>query len=60
MPDNRDMRGGRDSGRVSAEQEHDVRYLAEKYKVSADEVKRAIAEVGNDRVKVERYLSKSR
>jgi hypothetical protein len=56
MSDNNQLRGGQDRSRVAGEQEHEVRYLAEKMGVS--EVRRAIQEVGNNREKVEEYLTR--
>ncbi|HEU4902241.1 MAG TPA: DUF3606 domain-containing protein [Flavisolibacter sp.] len=58
MSDNNQMRGGQDRSRVAGEQEHEVRYLAEKMGVSEDEVRRAIQQVGNDRNKVEEFLTR--
>jgi hypothetical protein len=52
-------RGGRgDRGKIAAGQEWEVKYMAQKYNVSADEVKRAVKAVGNEREKVEQYLQK--
>jgi hypothetical protein len=58
MSDNNQLRGGQDRSRVAGEQEHEVRYLAEKMGVSEEEVRRAIQEVGNNREKVEEYLTR--
>lgn len=57
MADNTDVRSGQDRSQVAGGQEHEVRYLAEKMGVSEEQVKNAIKEVGNDRTKVEEYLS---
>ena len=54
--DNKDLRGGQDRNRVAANEEYEVRYLAEKLSVSEEEVKNAIKQVGNDRNKLEEYL----
>lgn len=47
-----------DRARVAAEQDHEVRYEAEKTGKSKDEIKDAIKEVGNDRQKVEDRLKR--
>jgi hypothetical protein len=60
MPDNKNQRDGRDRSRVSASEKYEVQYLAEKFNVSADEVRRVIGEVGNSREKVEERLRGNR
>jgi DeoR/GlpR family transcriptional regulator of sugar metabolism len=60
MPDNKNERGSRDRGRVSGEEKYEVQHLAEKFKVSAEEVRRVIKEVGNSREKVEERLRGNR
>lgn len=56
MADNKDLTDGRDRQRVAGNQEYEVSYLAEKLNVPAEEVRRAIEQVGNSREKVEEYL----
>jgi hypothetical protein len=57
MPDKKSKRGGStDRSRVSANEDHELRYMAQKAGVSTDEVRNAIQQVGNDRRKVEEYL----
>ncbi|MDB5205255.1 MAG: hypothetical protein JWR72_330 [Flavisolibacter sp.] len=56
MADNKDLQDGRDRGKVAGDEEYEVSYLAEKLNVSAEEVKKAIEEVGNNREKVEERL----
>ena len=56
MADNKDLRDERDRSRVAGSEEYELQYLAEKLNVSTDEVRRAIAQVGNSREKVEEYL----
>jgi hypothetical protein len=56
MSDNKNNRGERDRSRVSGNEEYELRYLAEKLNVSAEEVRNAIEKVGNSREKVEEYL----
>jgi hypothetical protein len=56
MADNKDARDGRDRSRVSGSEEYELQYMAEKLNVSREEVRRAIEQVGNDRMKVEEFL----
>ncbi|MBZ0099935.1 MAG: DUF3606 domain-containing protein [Taibaiella sp.] len=56
MPDNKDMQGKQDRSRVAGGEDYEVQYLVEKFKVSADVVKEAIASVGNSRDAVEEYI----
>ena len=56
MADNKDLRDGRDRSKVAGDEEYEVTYLAQKLNVSAEEVRRAIEQVGNSREKVEEYL----
>ncbi|RFM27283.1 DUF3606 domain-containing protein [Deminuibacter soli] len=58
MSDNTKLAGQRDRSQVAANQDYELKYLADKYLVSKDAVKQAIQQVGNDRRKVEDYLSK--
>lgn len=56
MADDKNKQDGRDRSRVSASDEHELRYVAEKMNVSVDRVKEAIDKVGNQRDKVEEFL----
>ncbi|TCJ12061.1 DUF3606 domain-containing protein [Flaviaesturariibacter flavus] len=56
MSDNKNMRDGRDRSRVSASEKYEVQHIAEKFNVSAEEVRRIIKEVGNSREKIEERL----
>ena len=49
-------RSGRDRGKVAGGQNWEIKYMTQKYNVSAEEVKKAIEAVGNSRNKVEEYL----
>lgn len=60
MADNKDLRDGRDRERVAGDEDYEVNYLAQKLNVSADEVRKAIQQVGNSREKVEEYLQGNR
>ena len=56
MADNKNLRDDRDRSRVGGNEEYEVRHIAEKLGVSAEEVKKAIQKVGNNREKVEEFL----
>ena len=56
MADKKDIQDGRDRDSVSGSDDYEVRYFAEKMNVSAEEVKKAIKEVGNNREKLEEYF----
>ena len=45
-----------DRNKVAANQPHELRYIAQKFNVTEDDVKKAIQAVGNSRKKVEEYL----
>ena len=51
-------RGGQDRKLISLQQAHEVRDWAKKFGVSEDELRKAVAAVGNDASKVEEYLKK--
>ena len=56
MADNREKRNGRDRSRIAANEDYELRYIANKLGVTEKEVREAIAAVGNERQKVEEYL----
>ena len=56
MADDKNKQDGTDRSRVSASDEHELRYVAEKLGVSVERVREAIERVGNDRDKVEEFL----
>ena len=60
MADNKDLRDGRDRERVAGNEDYEVNYLAQKLNVSAEEVRKAIQQVGNNREKVEEFLRGNR
>jgi len=49
MPDDKTKVGEADRSRVSADQDYEVRHLAEKYGLSPTQIRELIARVGNDR-----------
>lgn len=60
MADNKNIQDGRDRSRVSGSEDYEVQHLAEKLNVSAEDVRRAIEQVGNNREKVEAFLKSNR
>lgn len=52
MADNKSNRGGRDRQRVAAGQGYEVSYFARKHGISTAQARELIAEVGNDRTKL--------
>jgi hypothetical protein len=54
--DNKNARDGRDRSRVAGEEKYEVQHIAEKFGVSAEEVRELIKEVGNDRERLEERL----
>jgi hypothetical protein len=60
MSDNKDITGGPDRARVAGGERYEVEHLAQKHGVTPDEVREAIARVGNDREAVERELARPR
>jgi len=58
MTDNKDLRDQKDRSRVSGSENYEFSYLEDKLGVSREEVEAAIKAVGNDRFKVEEYLTK--
>jgi Protein of unknown function (DUF3606) len=53
MPDDKGKVGEPDRNRVAGDQDCELRYLAEKYGLSQDQVRELIARIGNDRKKLE-------
>jgi hypothetical protein len=58
MPDDKSHVGEPDRSRVAAEQDYEVRYLAEKHGLSAEQARQLIARVGNDRQKLDAAAKK--
>ena len=53
MPDDKSNVGEPDRSRVAADQDYEVKNLAEKYGLSQEQARELISRVGNDRVKLE-------
>jgi len=60
MADNKKQRGTQDRSRVSAMEDYEVKYLAQKHGVTQKAVKHAVKKVGNSRAKVEAELRRGR
>lgn len=58
MADDRTKRGPQDRSRVNTDEDYEVRYWAEKWGVSSEQLKAAVAKVGNSADAVARELSK--
>jgi uncharacterized protein YjcR len=54
MPDDKTKVGKPDRSRVSADQDYEVRNIAEKFGLSANQVRELMLRVGNDRDDVEK------
>lgn len=59
MADNKNVQDGRDRAQIDGNSEYELDYVAQKLNVSREQVRQAIASVGNSREKVEEYLKKS-
>lgn len=49
MPDNKKNRGKQDRAKVARFQGYEVNYFARKHDISTDQAERLIAQIGNDR-----------
>lgn len=58
MADDRTKRGPQDRSRVNTDEDYEVRCWAEKWGVSSEQLKAAVAKVGNSADAVARELSK--
>ncbi len=59
MADNKNVQDGRDRAQIDGNSEYELDYVAQMLNVSREQVRQAIASVGNSREKVEEYLKKS-
>ena len=60
MPDDKTKVGEPDRSRVSADQDYEVRRLAEKHGLSPTQIRELIARVGNDREQLEKAAKELR
>jgi len=58
MSDDKNKRGEPDRSRISTSEDYEVRYWADKFGVSHEELKAAVKAAGNSPEKVEAYLKK--
>jgi hypothetical protein len=58
MVDSKSKRGGADRRRVAGGQGYEVSYFARKHGISADQARRLIDKVGNDRDKLNKAAAK--
>ena len=58
MSDDPNKKGQQDRDRINVNEEHEVRYWTEKFKVSADELKAAVKKAGVMVKDVEKALKK--
>ena len=58
MPDDESHVGEPDRSRVAGGQDYEVRYLGEKYGLTADQARTLIERVGNDREKLDEEARK--
>ena len=56
MADDKNLRDDRDRSRVAGNEDYEIQHIAEKLGVSAEEVRRAIQQVGNNRERIEEHL----
>lgn len=56
MSDNLQNRGPQDRSRVSLDQEHEVRYWSKQFGCTEDELREAVAKVGNSAEAVKRAV----
>lgn len=56
MSDDKTNRGPQDRSRIAMNENYEVRYWTEKFGVSAEDLARAVAAVGNSADAVEQYL----
>ena len=57
MADDRSLRGGQDRLRVNMDQEYDARYWSNKFGVSQDDLRAAVAKVGPMVSDLERHFA---
>lgn len=58
MADDKTLRGSQDASRIALGEDYEVRYWTDKFGVSAEELRTAVAAVGNSADAVARHLEK--
>lgn len=56
MADDKSKSGGQDRQRINLNEDYEIRDWAKKFAVTQDELRQAVAKVGDRAVDVERYL----
>ena len=56
MPDNLSQRGGSDRDRINVNQEHELRYWAQRFGVSPEEIRNAVSAAGDRADRVQAHL----
>jgi len=59
MSDDKTRTGGQDQTRINVDEDHELRAWSKKFGVSAQEVKNAVAAVGDDAARVQDYLRRT-
>jgi hypothetical protein len=57
MADDRSLRGGQDRTRVNVNQDYEARYWADKWGISEEELRTAVAKVGPQVADLERHFA---
>lgn len=60
MADNKNKTDERDRSKVAGGQSYELSYLQDKLGVTREQVEAAIQAVGNDRIRVEQYLTQNK
>ncbi|WP_457419348.1 DUF3606 domain-containing protein [Roseateles sp. P5_E7] len=60
MPDNKSETGGQDRQRINVNEDYELRDWATRFGVTPEQLKQAVAEVGDRAAKVEQYLQGKR
>lgn len=60
MSDDRSKSGGQDRSRISLREDYEVRDWAQKFGVTADELRVAVRAVGDSAAAVEQYLNRQK
>ena len=57
MADNKNKQDSRDDSKIDSKDASEITYAAKQFNVTPEQVKQAIAKVGNSRARVKEYLS---
>jgi hypothetical protein len=58
MSDDKNKQDGRDDSQIDIKDASEVQYAAKKFGVTSQQIREAVAKVGNSRVAVEKHLKK--